>query len=105
MTLTRGEARCNGKAGVGWGGGGGREWSPLQCGEVSAAHVCDAGIHCFRVHDAAEQLAVVRKLPSFLLQRPKVRRRPTPGLKLPVVDLPLTPTLALARTPTLSVPR
>ena len=31
-----------------------------------------AGIHCFRVHDAAEQLAVVRKLPSFLLQRPKV---------------------------------
>ena len=32
-----------------------------------------AGIHCFRVHDAAEQLAVVRKLPSFLLQRPKVK--------------------------------
>ena len=77
----------------------------MQWGEVSAARVCDAGIHCFRVHDAAEQLAVVRKLPSFLLQRPKVRRRPTPGLKLPVVDLPLTPTRALARTPTLSVPR
>ena len=77
----------------------------MQWGEVSAARVCDAGIHCFRVHDAAEQLAVVRKLPSFLLQRPKVRRRPTPGLKLPVVDLPFTPTRALARTPTLSVPR
>ena len=77
----------------------------MQWGEVSAARVCGAGIHCFRVHDAAEQLAVVRKLPSFLLQRPKVRRRPRPRLKLPVVDLPLTPTLALARTPTLSVPR
>ena len=78
---------------------------PLQWGEVSAARVRGAGIHCFRVHDAAEQLAVVRKLPSFLLQRPKVRPRRRPRLKLPVVDLPLTPTLALARAPTLSVPR
>ena len=41
-----------------------------RCGHRSSVL---AGIHCFRVHDAAEQLAVVRKLPSFLLQRPKVQ--------------------------------
>ena len=41
-----------------------------RCGHGSSLL---AGIHCFRVHDAAEQLAVVRKLPSFLLQRPKVQ--------------------------------
>lgn len=52
-----------------------RERQPEQLAALATLDINRllAGIHCFRVHDAAEQLAVVRKLPSFLLQRPKVK--------------------------------
>lgn len=34
------------------------------------------GIHCFRVHDATEQLATVRSLMNFVAERPAIRSFP-----------------------------
>lgn len=51
----------------------GRQPAQLQALAALDLNHLLAGIHCFRVHDAAEQLAVVRRLPEFLLQRPRVR--------------------------------
>ena len=51
----------------------GRQPAQLQAVAALDLNHLLAGIHCFRVHDAAEQLAVVRRLPEFLLQRPRVR--------------------------------
>lgn len=52
-----------------------RERLPDQLAALAALDINQllGGIHCFRVHDAAEQVAVVRRLPEFLLQRPRVR--------------------------------
>lgn len=49
------------------------EPSSLDCSDIpSASNIMDK-IYCFRVHDHAEQLAVVKILPNFIRDHPDVR--------------------------------